>query len=284
MYDYAVTPGDSYTIQVGAGGNTPERYSGQYWDNEDDGTSYDKSGSAAGPGGIASWFGNRTICRGGGGTNGKTGSWNGSYYIADLGWGGYWTLGAGLSGGGKAGGLSGDVVTGPSGPPEFGGGGGAGTSSTKGGFDFTGMGYYASQSTSGGSTGGGGGGGGGYGSNLSPIRKRTAGGGGGIGIYGITATAPGSGAVGSDASNSVNSGGGGGGSGGTAGSGGEDVTSQSGTATPSNGGKYGGGGGAGRTFGGRGSYGGHGVVRIIWGAGRAYPSTNTGDTYTSVTF
>jgi hypothetical protein len=52
------------------------------------------------------------------------------------------------------------------------------------------------------------------------------------------------------------------------------------------GGKYGGGGGAGGSSesGSDGGGGGHGVVRIIWGTGRAYPSTDTGDTYTSVTF
>lgn len=121
------------------------------------------------------------------------------------------------------------------------------------------------------------------GTTVYPLR-RTAAGGGGIGIYGITATGPGSGAVGSVATSLADSTGGGGGSGGSAGYDGENITLQTGTETPSNGGKYGGGGGAGKSYSGRGSRGGHGVVRIIWGGSRAYPSTDTADSYSTVTF
>lgn len=413
MYNYPVTPGTSYTIQVGAGGETAQRYGSTYWDAEDDGTLYDKSVSGR-SGGIASWFGSRSICRGGGGTNGETASWNGSVYTTSAyAWGGYWTLGAGLSGSGLAGGFSDQPVNGASGPPSFCGGGGAGASSTEGGFDTTGSGsYYSGASYSGGSTGGGGGGGGGYttngttsgslvartdpsswspfmnsyavwpnnlsvaesyvvsksfnatvtgtytvqisadnslsmyidgtflgsttnfsvdnptpisvsltagshtltfyatnnessagfaaliknpsgtsvwntrtnlvtGATAYPIR-RTAGGGGGIGIYGITATSPGSGSVGSLATVVTDAGGGGGGSGGQPGYAGELLAGTTGTDTPSNGGKYGGGGGAGKTYNGRGAGGGHGVVRIIWSSGSAYPSTSTNDVYTPV--
>ena len=42
------------------------------------------------------------------------------------------------------------------------------------------------------------------------------------------------------------------------------------------GGNYGGGGGGGR-YGGQGGAGGQGAVKIIWGSGRAWPSTNTQD-------
>ena len=285
MYNYSVTPGTGYTIQVGAGGNTDERvYGGQYWDANDDGTTIDK-GASGGPGGIASWFANAAVCRGGGGTDGSGASGiGGSAYQTRFSFGGYYTLGAGLSGGGKAGGMSDQVFSGAGEGASFGGGGGAGTQATGGGFGTDGMGgYYSGDIYSGGSTGGGGGGGGGF-SASSPAKARSAGGGGGIGILGITATAPGSGAAGTMATSSVNSGGGSGGSGGQSGYAGEDFTSGTGTATPSNGGKYGGGGGGGRSYGGRGSFGGHGVVRIIWGASRAYPSTDTGDSYSTVTF
>jgi hypothetical protein len=285
MYDYPVTPGTGYTIQVGAGGRTAEKYNSSYWDVEDNGTSFDKSGDSSNTGGIASWFNNRFTCRGGGGADGKQGNAASTIYYRDLLWGGYWTVGAGLSGGGLAGGLSLDVLSDINGPGVLGGGGGAGTSSTEGGFDTTGAGGNGGTSPSGGSTGGGGGGGGGY--NLkTPVQTRGGGGGGGIGIYGITATAPGSGAGGSSASNGVNSTGGGGGSGGQPGTAGENITMGGTSALAGKGGKYGGGGGAGGSTesGSDGGGGGHGVVRIIWGAGRAYPSTNTGDTYNTVTF
>ena len=289
MYDYAVTPGASYTIQVGCGGNTPERHSTQYWDNEDNGITNDRAGNAdsgaaysvVGAGGIASWFGNRTICRGGGGMNGQPSNNYTTIYVSDMAWGGYYTLGAGLSGTGRHGGIGLETFHGPGDPPHFCGGGGAGTRSSASysnpgaGNQNGNAGYSAA------STGGGGGGAGGYAAN-TPALRRSAGGGGGIGLYGITATAPGSGAGGTAATSSVNAGGGGGGSGGEPGYAGENFT-VSATVTASNGGKYGGGGGGGKIFGGRGSYGGHGAVRIIWGASRAYPSTDTADIFTSVT-
>lgn len=280
IYNYSVTPGTGYTIQVGAGGGTTERLGTIYWDVEDNGTGTDK-GALGGGGGIASWFNDRSTCRGGGGTDGNSGTWMGSGYLTNYAFGGYYAVGAGLSGDGKAGGNGDQVYSPPSGPAVFGGGGGAGTQAPKGGYDLTGASGY-----SGGSSGGGGGGGYGYSLN-SPAIARSGGGGGGIGIYGITATAPGSGAAGTAATSSVNSGGGGGGSGGQPGYPGQDFTGGTGGTTPfsSDGGKYGGGGGGGEGYSdyGRGC-GGHGVVRIIWGGSRAYPSTDTGDTYTSVTF
>jgi hypothetical protein len=287
IYNYSVTPGTGYTIQVGAGGGTTERLGTIYWDAADNGTGTDK-GALGGGGGIASWFNDRSTCRGGGGTDGNNGTWTGSGYLTNYAFGGYYAVGAGLSGDGKAGGNGDQVYSGPSGPAGFGGGGGAGTQAPKGGYDLVGAGGGGSYSDgqSGGTTGGGGGGGQGYSLN-SPAKARSGGGGGGIGIYGITATAPGSGAGGTAATSSVNSGGGGGGSGGQPGYPGEDFTGGTGGTTPfsSDGGKYGGGGGGGEGYSdyGRG-VGAHGVVRIIWGAGRAYPSTNTGDSYSTVTF
>ena len=290
MYDYPVTPGTGYTIQVGAGGNTPERHSTQYWDNADNGITNDKGGSAPsgsaysviGGGGIASWFANASVCRGGGGMNGQPSNNYTTIYASDSAYGGYYTLGAGLSGGGMYGGISKEAFHGPSDPPDFSGGGGAGTR-TSASFNTTGYGGgEGGNGYSAASTGGGGGGGGGY-ATIGPSTTRiSAGGGGGIGLYGITATAPGSGAGGAAGTAGAGGGGGGGGSGGQSGYGGEDFT-VSATVTASNGGKYGGGGGAGKIYNGRGSYGGHGGVRIIWGSGRAYPSTGTESTATSVT-
>lgn len=137
------------------------------------------------------------------------------------------------------------------------GGGGAGGYSGDGG--GAGTGYNSGQDTifpgtagSGGAAGGGGGlysGGSGY---------RWGGGGGGVGILG----------QGSNGATGGSGYGGGGGSGGSSGG--------------SSGSSYGGGGG---TYGGGGGYGdasyfgagGGGAVRIIWGAGRSFPSTLTAD-------
>ena len=133
-----------------------------------------------------------------------------------------------------------------------GSGGGAGGYSGNGGN----AGYGAGSGTAG--TGGAGGGG----ASGSATRSH---GGGGVGIYGEGAS--GSGGV------SVYSGGTGNGGGG---SGGTDGSERQGGTTPSNsgGGLYGGGGGGGNdrltSFGSSG-----GAVRIIWGSGRAFPSTQT---------
>jgi hypothetical protein len=101
---------------------------------------------------------------------------------------------------------------------------------------------------------GGGGAGGGQGGTGTPA----ASGGGGVGILGQGAN----GTVGSSVYSD-----GGGGSGGSNGSGG-------GNGSGGNGGGYGGGGGVGSNGGGSGA---SGAVRIIWGSGRSFPSTNTTD-------
>lgn len=125
------------------------------------------------------------------------------------------------------------------------GGGGAGGYSAAGGAG-------GGSGAEGGSGAGGSGGGGGCGNS-----GEYSGGGGGVGLLGA-------GTNGTAGSASV---GGGGGSGGGAGAS---------VGTGSTGGAYGGGGGGGNVDYAGGS-GGGGAVRIIWGAGRSYPSTNTGD-------
>jgi hypothetical protein len=130
-----------------------------------------------------------------------------------------------------------------------GGGGGAGGYSGNGGDGANG-----SAPTYVGSDGSGGGGGGGGSSE-----KAGAGAGGGVGIYG----------EGTNGTGGATEHAGGGGSGG-----------QSGQANGV-GGAYGGGGsGADYAFSTGAGTGGGGAVRIIWGEGRAFPSTNTGDVLT----
>lgn len=131
------------------------------------------------------------------------------------------------------------------------GGGGAGGYSGNGGDGASYPGAAAAGA-------GGGGGGGGYGNLL-------AGGGGGVGIYGGGF----SGAAGIDTTGNF----GGGGGGGSGGNNGDTGTVNGGTVS---GGLYGGG-GFGRFGNGGTSVGAGGAVRIIWGIGRQFPSTNTAD-------
>ena len=128
---------------------------------------------------------------------------------------------------------------------------------------------YSSNGGDGGSNGGswlnptdgsGGGGAGGGGSNQGTINGA---GGGGVGVYG-------EGSSGTAGSNGVGAGsptGGGGGSNG--GNGGNGASNSTGI-----GGEYGGGGGSPRNETSSSSYGQSGAVRILWGEGRAFPSTN----------
>lgn len=127
-----------------------------------------------------------------------------------------------------------------------------------------------------GSTSGGGGGAGGYsgtgtagktsGSSTAATGGAASGGGQGDGGGGV-------GLLGEGSSGTASSAGGIGGSGGA--NGGTGATGAGGA-----GGAYGGGGAGGGIAGSTnhpGGAGGYGAVRIIWGAGRSYPSTNTGD-------
>jgi len=146
-----------------------------------------------------------------------------------------------------------------------GGGGGAGGYTGNGGNGGRGVG------TSGGgadpTSGSGGGGAGGNGGTTDG----GGGAGGGVGILG----------QGSSGTATINQGGNGGNAG-SGGSNGDDGESSTGTrGKGGEGGAYGGGGGAGNAGyspnQGRGGDGADGAVRIIWGAGRAYPSTLTTD-------
>lgn len=114
--------------------------------------------------------------------------------------------------------------------------------------------------------GSGSGGGGGAGSYYSSTYGTGAG--GGVGIYG-----QGTSGLGGTNRTGSNGYGGGGGSGGSTGANGEPASAGGNNI---NGGTYGGGGGGpGTSYGG--GYGGQGAVRIIWGPGRAFPSTLTTD-------
>jgi hypothetical protein len=211
-----VTPGETFTVQVGAGGST--------WSYE---------GSRPGNNSLLRRNSNATnhIIGYGSGQGGPSSAGSAS---------GGFTFSGGSSGGGGRGGY-----TNWNWPYA---GGGAGGYQGHGGDYNAGQGY----------------GGGGSAGHMYSSYWGTPGG-GGVGIYG----------QGSDGYNRGNGRGGGGGSGGGHGGDGEpyhyygrgDIY----------GGLYGGGaGGSGSAYYGGGS-GGNGAVRIIWGANRAYPNTNTND-------
>jgi hypothetical protein len=152
-------------------------------------------------------------------------------------------VGNGGTSGGGTGGLGGRALD-VSGATTFGGGNGGTWGGGAGGYAGNGgVGYGNNNTTNPGANGSGGGGGGG-GNQAFPNN----GGGGGTGIYG-------------QGTDGVYPGGGGSGGG---------TSSAGGTSSVS--GLYGGGGVLGGT-----SKGGNGAVRIIWGAGRSFPSTNTAD-------
>lgn len=163
-------------------------------------------------------------------------------------------------GGGYTGDGGGNGGNAPTGVPNSWGGGGAGGYSGNGGDG----GAYDNCGAAGSGGGGGGGGGGNIGSQYGTWTG--GGGGGGTGILGQGASG------GGGCPNDTSTGGGGGGSGG--GDGGIGVDTAAG-GFAGGGGSYGGGGGYGSGDGIAGGAG--GAVRIIWGAGRAFPSTNTGN-------
>ena len=160
----------------------------------------------------------------------------------------------------------GDGGNGGSGTGQFGkGGGGAAGYNGNGG---AGAGSFSTNGSSG--NGGGGGGGGGGGNGIDGEIVTYGAGGGGVGIFGQGGNgAGGNGAVPSQGPKpySPATGGGGGSSGTSGGNGGPNNVTGSGNGS---GGLYGGGGG-GRIN----TLGGQGAVRIIWGFGRSFPSTNT---------
>lgn len=243
----SVTPGQQISVAVGSGGS---------------GGTYKNSGNQGG----TSSFGSFIIASGGSGnTVGAIGNPNATTPSGGSGTAGT-SSGTNRSGGGS-GGTGGVGSSGDGG----GGGGGAGGYSGNGG-----LGGGAGQDSgptglaTAGTGGGGGGGAGGPGGN-----DQAGSGGGGTGVYGIgsNGTAGGS-ATTWAASSTVSSGGGGGGSSGNSGT-------SSNLNTPGVGGTFGGGGGGGNgnddTS--AGGSGGSGAVRIIWGMGRSFPSTNVNQNY-----
>jgi len=168
---------------------------------------------------------------------------------------------------------------------QYGGGGGAGGYSGNGGAS----GSFYSNSGSNGSGGGGGGGGNGDFVDIFSGSYHAAigagGGGGGTGLYGEGSSGAG-GAGGTYGSSSQNGGsGGGGGSNGSAGG--------NGATNGGAGGAYGGGGGMGKdkigtyyssATNGTGAAGSPGAVRIIWGDGRSFPSTNVAEADSDVVY
>ncbi len=215
----SVTPGQSYTVEVGAAG-----VNGVSGVGADGGDSY--------------FINTSTVAAGGGETEIRQSQQ--STQVA----GG--AVIAGTGGAGGRGGLYG------SGPGYSAGGGGAGGYSGAGGDGGTNNASHSVQV----SAGSGGGGGGGW--AIQGQVSSASGAGGGVGILGEGASgAAGIGTHSSSQTNNDNAMGGRGGSGG-------------GDGTSNIGGNYGGGAdGYGDAAG--------GAVRIIWGAGRSFPSTNTAD-------
>lgn len=214
-----VTPGETLTITVGAGGN---------------GGGSGGNGTAGGPTTISRGATNLITAGGGGaGQERSTATVNGGTRSVDAS-----VTNSSGGNGGNSGGNSANTGSGGGGAGGYSGNGGAGGTTGNG---------SAAQ------TGGGGGGGGGA------TNSGQGYGGGGVGILG-----PGTDGI----AGLLNSTGGGVGSNGGG----------SGSGTRPAGGLYGGGGGAcDDDTNGSGGAGGRGAARIIWGAGRSYPSTNVAD-------
>lgn len=212
-----VTPGEEFTVEVGAGGTIVSRIGGNSYIRRKTGYQNYYAFAYGGTGDLSD-----TVKSGGG------------YAYSD----------GGGTGGSARGGTYG------------GGGGGAGGYTGNGGDG----GLYSTPAPTAGSGGGGGGGGGG-GSGDS------AGGGGGVGLFG---QGP-SGSAGANSSGDVTVRAGGG-------SYGESGwTEATGVDSEAHGGAYGGGGGGADATSPSNGDGGRGAVRIIWGEGRAFPSTLTGN-------
>lgn len=234
---FAVTPGESLTIVVGTAGG-----GGAGGSSPGNGTS----------GGLSKiQRGLTPLLQGSGGLGG-------TYQMAQqsdgVGRGGGASSGSERDGGGTGGGGEGAWTD-----TGGGGGGAAGYSGNGGAGKYSGWTNNAGFAGSGGGAGGGGGG---------QTTGRPGASGGGVGLLG-------EGSSGAGGSAGAASSGGGGGSGGSDGSIGNITTHNAGNA-----GAYGGGGGGAGTDGstdGDGGDGGQGAIRIIWGAGRSYPSTSTVD-------
>ena len=242
----SVTPGQTYTVVVGSGGYPPANNA-----SDDEG----------GDGGD-SYFVNATTVKGEGGEGGLPGS--DSSVVFQMAGAGYIGDGGGYGG---RGGVGQDFSASPN--NTSGGGGGAGGYSGNGG---DGGDADAPSTYTSGNAGSGGAGGGGSSAGASGAGHRIgSGGGGGVGLLG-------EGSSGTYTSTPTS---GSGTYGGKGGSGGADAadnpwSSGNGYLPGSVGGLYGGGGGGqGMAYSARPGAG--GAVRIMWGLGRSYPSTNTGN-------
>ena len=239
---FSVTPGESLTIVVGTAGAGGAGHGFSPTNGSNGGNSQVKRGVTV-------------LLQGSGGLGG---TFNMAAQTDGVGRGGGSSSGTERDGGGTGGG--GEGVFQQSG----GGGGGAAGYSGNGGAS-----RYAGYTDNSGFDGSGGGGGGG-GTGQSPGRPGASG--GGVGLLGQGSNGSG-GTAGAAPDN--------GGHGGLGGSGGGDGSiGNISTHNAGNAGAYGGGGGGGGTDGtddGDGGDGGQGGVRIIWGAGRSYPSTSTAD-------
>jgi predicted ribosomally synthesized peptide with SipW-like signal peptide len=246
LNDYPVVPGQSYTVQVGAGGSAGP------------GNAY-TTGSTAG--GESYAFG-LDICRAFGGNPGEY-----NVDVATAGWSissAYGTFGRGPGGG---------TIRAPSpGTSGYGpcGGGGAGGYGTDDGVGTGGTGRDDLVASGDNGTGGSGAGGGACNTTTNiDLHDHVSGGGGGTGIYGEGA----SGIASTDGWGGGGSGGEGGGTAYHGAPGGPPVANEP---SSQDGGKYGGGGGGQshiNSMGADAGDGGQGAVRIIWGPGRAFPST-----------
>ncbi len=234
----AVTPGETYKIQVGAGG-AGDVYMNRY-----------------GCSGGDSWFINATTVKGGGG--GGTGcAADGDHTLPGYGGRGGTYVGDGGGNGGNGGDGNRSSISGTGADTGGGGAGGYGGDGGQGG-------DYNGNWNSG--TDGNGGGGGGAATAAGGSNEYWGGGGGGVSVYG-------KGRNGTTGSNQNYSwcGGGYGGSGGSQGWGNPGDTNGY---AQVNGGQYGGGGGSTDQ---RGGIGASGAVRLIWGTGREFPSNGADD-------
>ena len=219
---------------------------------------FSSSGGAGGGGGLG-WKNNISVTPGQTYTISVGGLGQDSYFINDT------TVKGGRGGNAEDSGTS--TFTGGTGGSYVGdGGGNGGNGGTSNGSDggggggaggYTGNGGRGGDYNSDNATNGAGGGGGGGRTNIGN-NEAYGGGGGGVGILG-----QGSSGTRGDTSN---------GGAGRGGSGGADGGGNPSSDPDVPGGNYGGGAGSNDSYG---SYGGIGAVRVIWGQGREFPSTNT---------
>ena len=237
--DIEVIPGETYKIQVGAGGIC-DVYMGNY-----------------GPSGGDSWFINATTVKGGGGGGTGCGA-DGDHTVPGYGGRGGTYVGDGGGNGGNGGDGNRSSISGTGNDTGGGGAGGYGGDGGRGGDS----GNHLQNSGTAGNAGGGGGGC----TTAGGSNEYWGGGGGGVSVYGKGRN----GGTGANHNHDWQSGGTGG-SGGAAGWGNGGYSSGY---AQVNGGQFGGGGGSTDQRGGGGA---SGAVRLIWGTGRSFPSVGADD-------